>query len=395
MGIFLKERVFHNPTWIVAICGSLILHLAIVWILNITDDPYKSSTRSSSAIDVTFARNARSSIPSKDDVPESAKTPPLPTSDPSKKDDTQSPRRKKSRPKRSDIPSPKPSGVAMNPASNSSDGSPVGVAIDGQQEGTMEVDVAAEPSSTGDSGGDASKDEVDLEFSWNDFETTFGEQAQKQRESYVAQKQKKRAAGRGFGAQSKRVELALRHRSVLIPPGRQEPLGDARASLFQLYIAALNKKIGANFTSHLKSIDTPFDNMHKKIQNTFLGQSWFYVKPPVEVSATIGYSPLKDYTLKTVAELEIDANGKLSDVLVTRTSGNVMFDSIAVSSILAGEPFPVPDLALLSFNHMVYLRWAFYRDYRKNGPLSVGGFILRPPPEVSEIEEPDASVSEY
>ncbi|MCP4603427.1 MAG: hypothetical protein GY847_23400 [Proteobacteria bacterium] len=233
----------------------------------------------------------------------------------------------------------------------------------------------------------------DLELDWNGFETTFGKEAEKEREEYAVARRRNKRSTLKLGGFSDKVRRAINVHRGWIRPGNQEILGK-RHTTFKEYIALLNSSIRPHLKSYLHSIDSTNEQMHRKMRSGFMRNNPFYAPPPLTESAnSLSSRALGDLSLRTLTEMEILATGELNEIRVILTSGNSVFDAITVSSIYQGSPFPPPPGPILSWNQRTYLRFAFHRDWRKNVPMNIRGYILRPPARVLGRELLDASVT--
>jgi TonB family protein len=195
-----------------------------------------------------------------------------------------------------------------------------------------------------------------LDMSWKSFDKLFGAKAAVDREAYAQEALKARRGYQAFGNYSARVMRAIKNNQSFIKPGQQEVLG-SRQQIFHNYIEAIHEA-----------------SIHPLFADSFLAS----------LPSLSADDPLNNWNLNMVAEFEIFESGKISEIRVVRSSGNMVFDAGAVDSIYRSSPFPPPPKSVLSWNRRVYLRWGFYRNHRKCGVFNVEPYILRAPGATEE-----------
>jgi hypothetical protein len=98
--------------------------------------------------------------------------------------------------------------------------------------------------------------------------------------------------------------------------------------------------------------------------------------------------PLNDFELWTNLEVSLNPDGSIYKTTVTHNSGNGDFDVAALDTVLSGGPYGETPEEIRSVDQRVYLRWAFYRNWRQCGTFNVEPYILTDiPGGVVPIEE--------
>lgn len=91
--------------------------------------------------------------------------------------------------------------------------------------------------------------------------------------------------------------------------------------------------------------------------------------------------PLNNPDLWTNLEVAVNPDGSVHKVTIAKTSGRTEFDVAAVDTVLSAAPYdPTPE-AIRSVNGKIYLRWAFYRNWRQCGTFNVEPYILTDVPD--------------
>lgn len=83
-----------------------------------------------------------------------------------------------------------------------------------------------------------------------------------------------------------------------------------------------------------------------------------------------------DETLITRLEIVLEEDGRLVEVGVVRSSGQILFDLAAYSAVKRGAPYPAAPGEILSDDGRVYLQWDFRRDMMACHQLQARPFIL-------------------
>jgi TonB family protein len=197
-----------------------------------------------------------------------------------------------------------------------------------------------------------SKQELNLSLDWNGFESIYRKEAEVARKAYAEKSLATRRTAGSFRAQFQdKVRRAITNHRGWVKPGNHETLGAARQKSFHQYIRVVHETI------------------HSFFADSFLA-SLSNFKPD---------DPLNNFSLKTTMEFEIMESGRLNEVRVVKSSGNMVFDAAAVDAIYRSAPYDPPPKSVLSWNNRVYLRWGFYRNQRKCGVFNVEPYILKAP----------------
>ncbi len=144
------------------------------------------------------------------------------------------------------------------------------------------------------------------------------------------------------------ISAAFENFTPEIRPGNQTAL-KTRAAPFAVYIARMHRKIhklwGFGYIKHLNS-RSPSD-------------------------------PLNDWSLQTIVEIVIKADGSVGKTTVVRSSGQTAFDVAAVHAVLTPAPYREPPSAIRSKDGNTYLHWVFRRDWQQCGTFNVRPYIRR------------------
>ncbi|MBN2525616.1 MAG: energy transducer TonB [Deltaproteobacteria bacterium] len=191
---------------------------------------------------------------------------------------------------------------------------------------------------------------LQTKLNWGAFERTMGETAAKERIAYEDESMRKRGGGFKFGKMSARVARSIQDRRSWVAGAPKEPLG-AKSDVFRSYLEATH------------------DQIHALFAESFL---------PSLVSLGANH-PLNDFSLMTLLEFRILADGSVDDIHVIKTSGQAVFDAAPVDTLYRASPFLPPPPSILSYDNSVYFRWGFYRNQRKCGTFNATGYILKGP----------------
>ncbi len=93
--------------------------------------------------------------------------------------------------------------------------------------------------------------------------------------------------------------------------------------------------------------------------------------------------PLNNQDLWTNLEVSLNPDGTVHKVTIVKTSGKTEFDVAAVDTVLTSAPYEATPEAIRSSDDRVYLRWAFYRNWRQCGTFNVEPYILTDIPKDS------------
>jgi hypothetical protein len=197
---------------------------------------------------------------------------------------------------------------------------------------------------------------VGLGLSWADFESIFGEdELRRQREAHV---ERPRVHRRGTSRQERweQFRAAIENYVPEVRPGNQTAL-DAAASPFARFLSDMHRRIHREFADgYLASLDLD--------------------------------SPESDPTLHTTLEIAVNPDGTLHRVGVIATSGNILFDYGAWSSVVRAQPFPPPPAVILSGDGHAWLHWRFDRGPRQCGTWNARPFLLNNAPLIDRGEPP-------
>jgi len=199
-----------------------------------------------------------------------------------------------------------------------------------------------------------------LGLSWGQFEQTFGEgELRKEREQYEAARKQKRAmlAGGKHPKRWKEFRAAIENFVPHVKPGNQTAL-NAAASPFADYLTAVHLRI------------------HRLYADDYLP------------SIPAGPNRFNDPALRTKLEIIVNGDGSIYRVGIVESSGLMLFDYGAFSSVVNAQPFPVPPKNILSGDGRVYFRWGFYRSERQCGTFNAEAYIL-PNPKEPKFEPPN------
>jgi TonB family protein len=189
---------------------------------------------------------------------------------------------------------------------------------------------------------------ANLNLSWSQFESTFGEdELRAQREAYLEQRKTQARGGRSQ-EQWKKFRAAVENYVDKVRPGNQTAL-NAAASPFAAYLAAVHR------------------NIHREFALGFLR------------SLPLLGGPFADPTLRTRLELVINQDGSLHDLGVVQTSGFTPYDLGAWNAVTKAAPFPEAPKKILSGDGRVYIVWDFYNNERQCGTFNAEPKILKFP----------------
>ncbi len=98
---------------------------------------------------------------------------------------------------------------------------------------------------------------------------------------------------------------------------------------------------------------------------------------------------LNDFELWTNLEIALNPDGSIYKTTIAHTSGSTEFDVAAVDTMMtAAASFGATPEEIRSVDQRVYLRWAFYRNWRQCGTFNVEPYILTEiPGGIVPIEE--------
>ncbi len=191
---------------------------------------------------------------------------------------------------------------------------------------------------------------INTPLSFNDYERIVGKEKVDEERQVAARKMtsKKGRWERKLDA----VKSSLENFVPDIRPGNQTAL-KTRAHPFALYIARMHRRIhelwGFGFLEDLddKGADYPLNN------------------PDLWVNL----------------EVAVNEDGSVHKVTIAKTSGKTEFDVAAVDTVLSAAPYEQTPEAIRSVNGKIYLRWAFYRNWRQCGTFNVEPYILTEVPD--------------
>jgi TonB family protein len=143
------------------------------------------------------------------------------------------------------------------------------------------------------------------------------------------------------------IKSALENFTPDVRPGNQTAL-KTRAHPFAVYVARMHRRIhelwGFGFLEDLDS----------------KGSS----------------HPMNDMELVVVIEMSINPNGTVHKTSIAKTSGQLTFDVAALDTVITSGPYEETPEKIRSVDQRVYLRWAFYRNWRQCGTFNVEPYIL-------------------
>jgi TonB family protein len=158
------------------------------------------------------------------------------------------------------------------------------------------------------------------------------------------------------------IKSALENFTPDVRPGNQTAL-KTRAHPFAVYVARMHRRIhelwGFGF---LEDLDGKASN-----------------------------HPMNDMELVVVIEMSINPNGTVHKTSIAKTSGVLTFDVAALDTVITSGPYEETPEKIRSVDQRVYLRWAFYRNWRQCGTFNVEPYILTEIP--GGIEPLDATAT--
>jgi TonB family protein len=186
---------------------------------------------------------------------------------------------------------------------------------------------------------------VRTQLAFEDYERIVGkEKADKERQ--VAARRMSAKKGR-WEKKFQAIKSALENFTPDVRPGNQTAL-KTRANPFAVYVARMHRRIhelwGFGFLADLDS------------------------KP--------SNHELNDFELVVTIEMVINPDGSVHKSMIAKTSGNLMFDVAALDTVESAAPYEETPEAIRSVDERVYLRWAFYRNWRQCGTFNVEPYIL-------------------
>lgn len=205
------------------------------------------------------------------------------------------------------------------------------------------------PPSTGQTTTAPSAPTLQTKLNWGAFERTV-KNAKQERLTHKIDSLKKRGGGYKFGKLSAKVQRSIQNHHSWVAGAPKEPIG-TKSAIFANYLEVTHDKIHALFA------------------DSFL---------PSLVSLGANH-PLNDFSLMTLVEFRIQANGTVDDIHVIKTSGHAVFDAAPVDTLYRASPFLPPPKSVLSYDNSVYFRWGFHRNQRKCGTFNATGYILKGP----------------
>ncbi len=194
---------------------------------------------------------------------------------------------------------------------------------------------------------------INTPLAFEDYERIVGKE-KVDHERQVAKRQASSKKGR-WEKKLAAVKSALENFVPDVRPGNQTAL-KTRAHPFAVYLARMHRRIhelwGFGF---LESLDEKAADYE-----------------------------LNNQDLMVNLELSINTDGSVHKVTIAKTSGNTQFDVAAVDTVLSAGPYEQTPEAIRSVNGRVYLRWAFYRNWRQCGTFNAEPYILTEVPDDGE-----------
>lgn len=194
---------------------------------------------------------------------------------------------------------------------------------------------------------------INTPLAFEDYERIVGKE-KVEHERQVAKRQASSKKGR-FEKKLAAVKSALENFVPDVRPGNQTAL-KTRAHPFAVYMARMHRRIhelwGFGF---LESLD----------------------EKPADYE-------LNNPDLMVNLEMALNTDGSVHKVTIAKTSGNTQFDVAAVDTVLSAGPYESTPEAIRSVNGRVYLRWAFYRNWRQCGTFNAEPYILTEVPDDGE-----------
>ena len=187
----------------------------------------------------------------------------------------------------------------------------------------------------------------------HDYDRVIGYDVAENERRVAALAQQSHAPGRWERLEMKQAMLrsALENFTPNVRVGNQSELG-TRAHPFAAYIAAVHRQI------------------HKFWGDGFLAE--------LDHKPSLGIYPLH---LVTALEISLKPDGTINQVIISRPSGVLPFDTAALESVHMAAPFPAPPPAIKSRDGNVYVTWLFHRDDRQCATDFVSAHILTTPPK--------------
>lgn len=187
-------------------------------------------------------------------------------------------------------------------------------------------------------------------IAWADLDRILGEEnLEAEREQYIRERRSKQR-GSNRDRRWREFRAALENFTPTVQPGNQTALNTA-ASPFATYLAAVHRRI------------------HRQFADRFLAGL-----------PTWSTNPYADRSLRTDLEIILNRDGTVHRVGIVSTSGYLPFDYGAFDSVMRGQPYPEPPVAILSGDSRVYFHWGFYRNERQCGTFNASPYILPNPP---------------
>ncbi len=194
---------------------------------------------------------------------------------------------------------------------------------------------------------------------------------------YQKQKEDARRNRGAFISNDARVRAAMANRRSATSGARVLPLGRNKTDA-QAYLLKIHQKLEPLFSRFLTALDSPSEQLHKKVQTSFLKYNPFYVSPPDSERQDTLRGPMSDLSMKTKTEFEILPTGALGEVRMLSSSRSQAFDAAAVDTVFKGAPFVPPPAVLLSMSDRAYVQWTFCRDWKQNTPAKGRLLIIAP-----------------
>ncbi|NVB78915.1 MAG: hypothetical protein HOV81_11005 [Kofleriaceae bacterium] len=191
---------------------------------------------------------------------------------------------------------------------------------------------------------------LNTNMAFNDYERIMGKEKVDEERQVAARKMssKKGRWERKLDA----IKSSLENFVPDVRPGNQTAL-KTRAHPFALYVARMHRRIhelwGFGFLEDLDSKGADY--------------------------------PLNDPNLWVNLEVSVNPDGSLHKVTIAKTSGKTEFDVAAVDTVISSAPYEATPEAIRSVDGRVYLRWAFYRNWRQCGTFNVEPYILTDVPD--------------
>lgn len=181
-----------------------------------------------------------------------------------------------------------------------------------------------------------------------DYDQVFGD-TDKKLAGKLDRHKKGRRLLKGWKKRERAVRASLENNITEVKPGNHTGVNAAPA-VYANYIGRIHRKIHALWgASYLPRLDTQYPRGH----------------------------PLNNPDLECKLEYVIDAHsGKVDEVNIVESSGELMFDAEAVSISWMVGPHPSPPGEIVSPDGKVYIHWTFWRDQRQCGPFGASIFIV-------------------